>query len=202
MSPVSCMPPLVVELTTLPRTLFSWLQQSANHLLRVWCSNLLRCSIAVWSWTEFRLNNAVTFNPENHYLHLMLEFHALKSPCRVLRVLCQLCYSLLHVADNGPFLLWMMRHDKPAFWGPVACLILAGLFSVSLCHHPRDSLQCVLLGLHCSNVQKYWVDSCNKTNKMHEFLRFIFGLELYMFRTVSLSLIRLPMMDRETVRNM
>jgi hypothetical protein len=63
---------------------------------------------------------------------------------------------------------------------------------------------------------------------MHLFLKFIFGIELYMFRTVSLSIIRMEhpdpaskqsakpvwrlliavysakhlMMDRETVRNM
>jgi hypothetical protein len=50
---------------------------------------------------------------------------------------------------------------------------------------------------------------------MHQFLKFIFGIELYMFWTVSLSIIRthdtyhcclysarLLMMDRETVRNM
>jgi len=68
----------------------------------------------------------------------------------------------------------------------------------------------------------------NKTNDMHYFLKFIFGIELYMFRTVSLSIIRscssilIPlassqhilyvllcvhsakflMMDRETARNM
>jgi len=30
----------------------------------------------------------------------------------------------------------------------------------------------------------------NKTNEMHQFLKFIFGINLYMFRTVSLSLIR------------
>ena len=32
--------------------------------------------------------------------------------------------------------------------------------------------------------------SYNKTNEMHQFLKFIFGIELYMFRTVSLSIIR------------
>jgi len=32
--------------------------------------------------------------------------------------------------------------------------------------------------------------SYNKTNKMHQILKFIFGIELYMFRTVSLSIIR------------
>ena len=32
--------------------------------------------------------------------------------------------------------------------------------------------------------------SYNKTNEMHQFLKFIFGMELYMFRTVSLSIIR------------
>jgi len=29
----------------------------------------------------------------------------------------------------------------------------------------------------------------NKTNEMHKFLKFIFGIELYMFRTVYLSII-------------
>ena len=32
--------------------------------------------------------------------------------------------------------------------------------------------------------------SYNKTNYMHQFLKFIFGIKLYMFRTVSLSIIR------------
>jgi len=32
--------------------------------------------------------------------------------------------------------------------------------------------------------------SYNKTNEMHKFLKFILGIELYMFRTVSLSIIR------------
>jgi len=30
----------------------------------------------------------------------------------------------------------------------------------------------------------------NKTNELHQFLKFIFGIELYMFRTVPLSIIR------------
>jgi len=30
--------------------------------------------------------------------------------------------------------------------------------------------------------------SYNKTNEMHKFLKFIFGIELYMFWTVSLSI--------------
>jgi len=34
--------------------------------------------------------------------------------------------------------------------------------------------------------------SYNKTNEMHQFLNFIFGMELYMFRTVSLSIIKSP----------
>jgi len=39
---------------------------------------------------------------------------------------------------------------------------------------------------------------------MHYFLKFIFGIELYMFRTVSLPIIRslALMMDRETAGNM
>jgi hypothetical protein len=34
--------------------------------------------------------------------------------------------------------------------------------------------------------------SYNKTNEMHLFLKFIFGTQLYMFRSVSLSIIRSP----------
>jgi len=34
------------------------------------------------------------------------------------------------------------------------------------------------------------INSYNKTNKMHEFLKSIFGIKLYMFRTVPLSIIR------------
>jgi len=33
------------------------------------------------------------------------------------------------------------------------------------------------------------LDSYNKTNDMHSFLKFIFGIELYMFRTGFLSII-------------
>jgi len=37
----------------------------------------------------------------------------------------------------------------------------------------------------------YWNDSSNnKTNEMHQFLKFIFGIELYMFWTVFLFIIR------------
>jgi len=32
--------------------------------------------------------------------------------------------------------------------------------------------------------------SYNKTNEIHEFLKFIFGIELYMFQTGFLSIIR------------
>jgi len=32
--------------------------------------------------------------------------------------------------------------------------------------------------------------SYNKTNEMHRLLKFIFGVELYMFRTVSLTIIK------------
>ena len=34
------------------------------------------------------------------------------------------------------------------------------------------------------------VYSYNNTNEMHEFLKYIFGIELYMFQPVSLSIIR------------
>jgi len=33
------------------------------------------------------------------------------------------------------------------------------------------------------------INSYNKTNQMHQFLEFIFGIKLYMFRTVPLSII-------------
>jgi hypothetical protein len=33
-------------------------------------------------------------------------------------------------------------------------------------------------------------DSYNETNQMYEFLKFIFGIKLFMFRTVPLSIIR------------
>jgi len=71
----------------------------------------------------------------------------------------------------------------------------------------------------------FWLHSYNKTNQMHQFLKFIFGIKLYMFRTVSLSIVSWQlarklsanlydiyhccvysekplMMDRGTVRNM
>jgi len=34
------------------------------------------------------------------------------------------------------------------------------------------------------------IHSHNKTNEINKFLKFIFGIELYMFRTVPLSIIR------------
>jgi len=34
------------------------------------------------------------------------------------------------------------------------------------------------------------INSYNKTNEMHSFPKFIFGIELYMFRTGLLSIIR------------
>ena len=37
---------------------------------------------------------------------------------------------------------------------------------------------------------KYNSHTYNKTNEMHQFLKFIFGIELYRFRTVSLPIIR------------
>ena len=40
------------------------------------------------------------------------------------------------------------------------------------------------------NKQWAQLHSYNKANDMHQFLKFIFGIELYMFRRVSLSIIR------------
>jgi len=37
---------------------------------------------------------------------------------------------------------------------------------------------------------KWYSSSYNKTNEMHHLLKSTFGTELYMFRTVSLSIIR------------
>jgi len=34
------------------------------------------------------------------------------------------------------------------------------------------------------------INSCNKTNQMHLFLKFILGIKLYIFRTIPLSIIR------------
>ena len=38
--------------------------------------------------------------------------------------------------------------------------------------------------------KSHWFLSYNKTNQMHKFLKFIFGIKLYMVRTVPLSIIR------------
>jgi len=46
---------------------------------------------------------------------------------------------------------------------------------------------CLLAGSGWNHIVTY---SSNKTNEMHEFLKFIFGIGLYMFRTVSLSITR------------
>jgi len=46
----------------------------------------------------------------------------------------------------------------------------------------------------CTNLTFRWrcivINSYDKTNQMHQFLKFIFGIKHYMFRTVHLSIIR------------
>jgi len=46
----------------------------------------------------------------------------------------------------------------------------------------------------CLNISN---PSYNKTNKMHSFLKFIFGIELYMFRTVSQSITSLALYTQQ-----
>jgi len=52
------------------------------------------------------------------------------------------------------------------------------------------SLMCINLPYLIFREPRIVVHSYNKTNEMHQFLKFIFGIELYMFRTVSLSITR------------
>jgi hypothetical protein len=62
----------------------------------------------------------------------------------------------------------------------------------------RRFKHCVLSGvlIVCTGFQKLDVSStgasysCNKSNEMHQFLKFIFGIEFYMFPTGLLSIIR------------
>jgi len=50
----------------------------------------------------------------------------------------------------------------------------------------EQTFTCTLLLLYKLEMKH----SYNKTNEMHQFLKFIFGIELYMFRAVSVSIIR------------
>ena len=54
-----------------------------------------------------------------------------------------------------------------------------------LCEQTRDTS-----GIGIVNEQRWILYSCNRTNKMHLFLKFIFGIKLYVFRTVPLSIVR------------
>ena len=58
-----------------------------------------------------------------------------------------------------------------------------------------ESPKLVKIGVVCGGGLTLYEDviyfnSYNKTNEMYEFLKFIFGIELYMFRTDFLSIIR------------
>jgi len=86
---------------------------------------------------------------------------------------------------GSPLILWKMSFQKRSV--PLVCVTGESVILVSIKDfRPKQVSQ----GL---DREVWWDDqkySYNKTNEMHQFLKFIFGLELYMFRTVSLSIIR------------
>jgi hypothetical protein len=55
-------------------------------------------------------------------------------------------------------------------------------------HYKMDTQQSVTSAITGTATPHY--NSYNKANEVHQFLKFIFGIELCMFRTVSLSIIR------------
>jgi len=65
-------------------------------------------------------------------------------------------------------------NDPPEYWNAVG--LTWDFLLVCLCEY-------------CANSTR---SSYNKTNEKHKFLKFIFEIGLYMFRTVSLSIIRSP----------
>ena len=58
-------------------------------------------------------------------------------------------------------------------------------------HYTVDLIFSSIGGLEDKFLSRiFFITACNKTNQMHQFLIFIFGMKLYMFRTVPLSIIR------------
>ena len=60
--------------------------------------------------------------------------------------------------------------------------------------HRLQSFSTFAMNLLFRNLTFRWpcmvINSYNKTNQMHQFLKFIFGIKLYIFRTVPLAIIR------------
>jgi dipeptide/tripeptide permease len=65
-------------------------------------------------------------------------------------------------------------------------IISFSLFQYNVRLHRAEGCQHIPAALR----HNYGSESCNKTNDKHQFLKFIFGIELYMFWTVSVSIIR------------
>jgi len=72
-----------------------------------------------------------------------------------------------------------LKHDTSTLYSTVL------LVSIHRNHHRAALLQSLTFREPCIVIYSY-----NKTNEMHYFLKFIFGIELYMFQTGFLSIIR------------
>ena len=54
----------------------------------------------------------------------------------------------------------------------------------------RYCFQSAAVSVHCARALRPFQHSYNKTNYVHSFLEFVFGIKLYMLRAVPLSIVR------------
>jgi hypothetical protein len=98
-------------------------------------------------------------------------------------------YSFTAIFSELGHVYWLEQMYNFTILRPERCRLLAvTLFRATREQNCLKSGNCNFLWEMCNN--SYLGCSYNKTNCMHQFLIFIFAIKLYMFRTVSLSIIR------------